>query len=188
MFEKANLERLKKISQKIEAIFKNCENGISEALKDEVTLQGSIMMKFVNIDELIKGIQKSNDLEALAVFSKDEIGAFNKTRNIASHEYEEINYDFMEIAIKDNLPPLKEKIDNSIKEYYANLDNQNKTEQSNDNEFNPLTNDDIDKIAENKNDSSALDEFRAKHSENSETDTDTDSDKGDKNKPKRNKQ
>lgn len=51
-------------------------------------------------------------------------------------------------------------------------------------EFNPLTNDDIDKLAENKNDSSALDEFRVKHSENSDTNTD----KNDGNKPRKNKQ
>lgn len=33
--DKANIERLKKISQKISAIFKNCENGIDQALMDE---------------------------------------------------------------------------------------------------------------------------------------------------------
>lgn len=47
--DKANIERLKKISQKIGAIFKNCENGIDEALMDEDTLQAAIMMKFINI-------------------------------------------------------------------------------------------------------------------------------------------
>ncbi len=124
MFKKASVERLKKISQKIGAIFKNCENGISYALKDEDTLQGAIMMKFVNIDELIKGIQKNDDLEALKIFSEDEIRAFSKTRNIASHEYEEINYEFIELAIKDHLPYLKEKIDNAVKSYYENLQNQ----------------------------------------------------------------
>ena len=122
MLEKTSVERLKKISQKIDAIFKNCQNGISQALRDEDTLQGAIMMKFVNIDELIKGIQKSNDLEALAIFDKDEIGAFNKTRNIASHEYEEIDFELIQMAIEKSLPHLKSKIDNAIKSYYENLE------------------------------------------------------------------
>lgn len=58
---------------------------------------------------------------------------------------------------------------------------------TNDNEFNPLSNETIDELVKNKNDSSALDEFRAKHGENLETDTNTDSDKGDKNSPRKNK-
>lgn len=62
-----------------------------------------------------------------------------------------------------------------------------KEKKSNDSEFNPLSNETIDELVKNKNDSSALDEFRAKHSENSETDTNTDSDKGDKNSPRKNK-
>lgn len=120
MLEKANIERLKKISQKIDCIFQICKNDIKKALRDEYVLQPAIMMKFINIDELVKGIQKSNDLEALAVFNKEEIGAFNKTRNIASHEYDEIDFDLIEMAIKDYLPPLKEKLDNVIKKYYEN--------------------------------------------------------------------
>ena len=91
--DKANIERLKKISQKIGAIFKNCENGIDEALMDEDTLQAAIMMKFIEIYTLAQGIQES------------------KTRNIASREYERLNYNLIKIAIEKHLPPIKERID-----------------------------------------------------------------------------
>ncbi|MCD8212908.1 MAG: DUF86 domain-containing protein [Campylobacter sp.] len=114
MSEKASMQRLKKISQKITSILNKCENGISEALSDEDVLQPAIMMQFVNIDELIKGIQESNDLEALALFSKEEIKSFSKTRNIASHEYEEVNYELINMAIKDYLPALRDRIDNFL--------------------------------------------------------------------------
>ncbi|ERJ24059.1 DUF86 domain-containing protein [Campylobacter concisus] len=115
MFEKASVERLKKISQKIGSILNKCSGGIYEALHDEDVLQPAIMMQFVNIDALLKGIQESNDLEALAIFTKEEIRAISTTRNIASHEYERLNLELIEIAIRDYLPILKEKIDKTIK-------------------------------------------------------------------------
>lgn len=105
--DKANIERLKKISQKIGAIFKNCENGIDEALMDEDTLQAAIMMKFINIYALVQGIQESND----ALFNKEDISSLSKTRNIALHEYERLNYNLIKIAIEKHLPPIKERID-----------------------------------------------------------------------------
>ena len=117
MFEKASIERLKKISQKITSILAKCENGIARALQDEDILQPAIMMQCVNIDELIKGIQESNDLEALSIFSKEEIKSFSKTRNTASHEYEQVNFELMEIAIRDYLPALKNRIDEAISKY-----------------------------------------------------------------------
>jgi len=111
MFEKASVERLKKISQKIGSILNKCSGGIYEALHDEDVLQPAIMMQFVNIDALLKGIQESNDLEALAIFTKEDIRAISTTRNIASYEYERLNLELIEIAIRDYLPILKEKID-----------------------------------------------------------------------------
>ena len=123
MFEKASVERLKKISQKIGSILNKCSGGIYEALHDEDVLQPAIMMQFVNIDALLKGIQESNDLEALAIFTKEEIRAISTTRNIASHEYERLNLELIEIAIRDYLPILKEKIDKTIKQKEACLEN-----------------------------------------------------------------
>ncbi len=81
------------------------------------------MMQFVNIDALLKGIQESNDLEALAIFTKEEIRAISTTRNIASHEYERLNLELIEIAIRDYLPILKEKIDKTIKQKETCLEN-----------------------------------------------------------------
>lgn len=117
MFEKANLERLKKISQKITSILKKCEIGTKQALADEDTLQPAIMMQFVNIHALLKGIQESNDLEALSIFSKEEVRAINATRNIASHEYEKLNFELIELSIENYLPKLNEKIKNAIIAY-----------------------------------------------------------------------
>jgi len=93
-------------------------------LADEKTAQPAIMMQFVNIDALIKGIQKNNDIEALAIFTKEMLCAISTTRNIAAHEYEELNFGAIEIAIRDYLPPLKKRIDEAIEAYYTNLKNQ----------------------------------------------------------------
>jgi hypothetical protein len=51
----------------------------------------------------------------LAIFTKEEIRAISTTKNIASHEYERLNLELIEIAIRDYLPILKEKIDKTIK-------------------------------------------------------------------------
>lgn len=117
MFEKSSVERLKMISDKISSILKKCEGGVAQALADEDVLQPAIMMQFINIHALLKGLQESNDLQALAIFSKDEIRAINATRNIASHEYERLNFELIEIAIKDYLPTLNQKIIDALKPY-----------------------------------------------------------------------
>ena len=115
MCGEGRIGRGKKISRERGAMLNKCSGGIYEALHDEDVLQPAIMMQFVNIDALLKGIQESNDLEALAIFTKEEIRAISTTRNIASHEYERLNLELIEIAIRDYLPILKEKIDKMIK-------------------------------------------------------------------------
>lgn len=119
MFERSSVERLKKISDKISSILKKCEGGVAQALADEDVLQPAMMIQFINIHihALLKGLQESNDLQALAIFSKDEIRAINATRNIASHEYERLNFELIEIAIKDYLPTLNQKIIDALKPY-----------------------------------------------------------------------
>ena len=107
--DKANIERLKKISQKIGAIFKNGENGIDEALMDEDTLQAAIMMKFINIYALVQGIQESNDLACLALFNKEDIASLSKTRNIASREYERLNYNLIKNSYRETFATNKRK-------------------------------------------------------------------------------
>ncbi len=117
MFERSSIERLKRISDKISSILNKCEGGVAQALADEDVLQPAIMMQFINIYALLKGLQESNDLQALAIFSKDEIRAINAARNIASHEYERLNFELIEIAIKDYLPTLNQKIIDALKPY-----------------------------------------------------------------------
>ena len=111
MIEKENLERLKKISNLINSISQKCENGISKALQDEILLKPSILMQFVYINQLINKIQQSNDLQALALFNKDEIKGFDKISDLALNNYEAIDLNLLEEFIRNNLPLLKEKID-----------------------------------------------------------------------------
>lgn len=112
---KSSVERLKKISSRISAILEICASGVEAALNDETIKQPAIMMHFINMHELLKGIQESNDIEALSIFAKDEVQALSKIRNIASHEYEKINFTLIKIAIEDILPQMKQKIDDEIK-------------------------------------------------------------------------
>ena len=94
---------------------------------DEDTLQAAIMMKFINIYALVQGIQESNDLACLALFNKEDIASLSKTRNIALHECERLNYNLIKIAIEKHLPPIKERIDKFLS---VNITKDKSTEQS----------------------------------------------------------
>lgn len=181
------IERLALISEKIETILEICENGIVAALDDKKIKRAAILMHLMACNEQLQKIQDSGDLQILSIFAPENIRGLRGVRNATAHDYEGVNLAIIEDVIRNYLPPLKEKIDNFIKEYYINLENENSNLQIHkiqEQEFNLLSNNDIDEIIKNKDDSSAMDEFRAKYSENSDTNTD----KNNGNKPRKNRQ
>ena len=115
MPEKANIERIKKILVAIDKIFKNCKDGVEIALKDEVTKQPAIIMQFINIHTMLKGILESGDIDCIGLFEKNDIKAINTTRNIAAHEYEELNYGLIQKAISERLPQIQKKLSEFVK-------------------------------------------------------------------------
>ena len=107
---KSSLERLKEISQKISAIFEICGDDIDASLSDETIIQPAIMMHFISIYELFRGIQEQNDIEALSLFSKEETQTLYRIRNIALYEYEKIDFSMIKIAIESHLPKIRQNI------------------------------------------------------------------------------
>ena len=63
----------------------------------------------------------SADHKILGLFTENEIKGLHTIRNIGAHDYDGLKLDVIEETIRLHLPPLKEKIDNFVKEYYVNL-------------------------------------------------------------------
>ena len=82
-------------------------------------IQPAIMMHFISIYELFRGIQEQNDIEALSLFSKEEtqtlyrirnIDNFNQVISIISKEDEKIDFSMIKIAIESHLPKIRQNI------------------------------------------------------------------------------
>lgn len=104
---------LNTIKTRIDYIFEICkESGsIKKALKDEKMAQSAIIMHLIASKEQLQRIQDSADIKALSIFSREDIRGLSAIRNIASHDYEGLNFDIIESVISDYLPHIKEKIE-----------------------------------------------------------------------------
>ncbi len=107
---------LQTMSLRIGYIQEICKDygGIVKALEDERNGQASIIMHLVVAKEQLQRIQDNGDLESLSIFEKDDIKGLSAIRNIASHDYEGLNFAIIENVIREYLPPLKERIDNFL--------------------------------------------------------------------------
>ena len=104
MYNKNDYERLKLISLKIEYILNNCNNGIMEALKDNITLRPAIMMHLISISEQFSKIK---DNKILSKFGKSDLKGAIDIRNFIAHDYEGINLSIIEFVIRERLPLIK---------------------------------------------------------------------------------
>lgn len=114
MCEIENIKRLEKISDRLSQILSICEDGITKALQDTKLKQPAIIMHLIASKEQLQKIQDSGDMETLSIFSKDDIRGLSAIRNIASHDYDGINFAIIEDVIRNALPTLKEKIDSFL--------------------------------------------------------------------------
>lgn len=114
MCDVENIKRVKKISDKISHILEICDNGIVKALEDTKLKQPAIIMHLISAKEQLQKIQDSGDIETLSLFSKEDIKGLSAIRNIASHDYDGINFSIIESVIREKLPTLKKKIDDFV--------------------------------------------------------------------------
>ncbi len=108
---------LQTMSLRINYILEICKEygGIVKALEDEKKAQASIIMHLVVAKEQLQRMQDDGDFEALSIFKKEDIQGLSAIRNIASHDYEGLNFAIIETVIREYLPPLKERVDNYLK-------------------------------------------------------------------------
>ena len=88
------IQKLREMLNRIEKIEIICEKnqGIVKALEEEVYSQPAIMMHLIVIQEQIIKLQNESEYDILSHFTKEDLRGIAGIRNIASHDYEGLNF------------------------------------------------------------------------------------------------
>lgn len=108
----ARVKFILKMIENIEAIIKR-HGSILDTLEDEVEAKPAILMSLLQIGETINKI----DSIILAKHSllDDAKGAYD-VRNFIVHDYEGVNIGLVELLLEDNIPNLKSKFIDILKD------------------------------------------------------------------------
>ncbi len=108
----ADKERLLHIKDSIETIEKFTHNITHEQYTEDYKLRLALVKLLEIIGEAATGITK----ETQEKFDEIEWIILKSMRNVLVHEYFGIDYKIIWNSIKNNIPTLKQKVDNIIKE------------------------------------------------------------------------
>lgn len=105
-------QRLLTILKKINFIDEICQanNGIVNALEDEINSRASVMMHLTSIAEQFDKLSKEGEFEILSQFDKQDLKGSYDIRTYIVHDYEGINLAVIEVVIREKLPNIKMKI------------------------------------------------------------------------------
>lgn len=106
------IQRFSEMLDRIQKIQELCQKngGISQALSDSLSAQPAIMMHFIIMQEQITKLQNDAEFALLEKISKENLRGLLAVRNIASHDYDGINFAIIEDIIRRNLPNLAKEI------------------------------------------------------------------------------
>ena len=118
MFEDKPKKRLEEMLERIEKIEQICESkkGISTALSDDTQAQPAIIMHLIVMQEQIAKLEKNAEYDILNKFSKESLKGLSAIRNIASYDYEGINFAIIENVIRQHLPDFKKNLQIVLKD------------------------------------------------------------------------
>lgn len=128
MSSEESLRRLSEIKSRISYIFELCkEVGVVKALKDTKEKQPAIIMHLIVCSENLQKLQDDFDINIAEIFTKEDIRGFKAIRNIASHDYEDLNLGIIEEVIRHKLPGIEKNISDFVSKYIQNQRNLTKT-------------------------------------------------------------
>ena len=107
------LERVQELLNRIENIEQICKDnkGIVSALSDELYSQPAIMMHLIVMQEQVAKLQLDSEYEVLSHISKGNLRGLAGVRNMASHDYEGLNFSIIENILRFYLPELKKELE-----------------------------------------------------------------------------
>jgi len=108
---KENISKIYSILEKIEYIEKNIntQNGIVNALSDEVTTHPAILMLLVGISEQFAKLKQHDDQELLSYFDNEDLKGMQDVRNFIAHEYDGVELAIIEWLLRNALLKLKQQ-------------------------------------------------------------------------------
>lgn len=105
--------RVEIIARKIDLInliIAECSGEVSVAMADEAKTRPAISMHLIAIAEQVNKLKEENSFEILEKFSKADLKGLNDLRNFIAHDYEGVDLDIVENAIRFGLPSLQKSI------------------------------------------------------------------------------
>ena len=113
-----NLQRLKNISERIENIYKLCDfsGNIIAAVEDKAFSEPAILMHIQICKENFEKIIYSGD-DISVIFSKQTLRSFKAIKSLLNGDFGDINSALLESIVRNNLPKIKENID----EYFLGI-------------------------------------------------------------------
>lgn len=116
------IRRLEIAIEKIDEIEKICNlKGVQKALEDESILKPAIMKHFDVIHQQFEKLEKDQEYKILSKFDEDELKGLRRVRNWSAHDYDNIENEIIEKTIRNDLPKLKENIQEILKEIKKEL-------------------------------------------------------------------
>ena len=110
------LRYVKSILERIDDIETACrENGgVVKALDTKIS-QSAIMLYLMRIHQQIEKLQKQGETAVLNLISPDIIEGIKRSRNIAAHDYDSLNFAIIEKTIRFDLPKIKAEFTQFLK-------------------------------------------------------------------------
>mgnify|MGYP002519034588 CR=1 FL=1 len=107
-----SLQRVREMLDRATLIEQICaENGgIVKSLQDSKLAQPAIIMHLIVIQEQIAKLQDNAEFDILNRFSRASLRGLATIRNIASHDYEGLNFSIIKEVIRSYLPAFKKEL------------------------------------------------------------------------------
>lgn len=93
------------------------KGNISLALSDIAVSRSAILMHLAAIAEQFDKLKKSNSIEILSEFDKDDLKGLYDIRTYIAHDYEGVNLAIIEWVLRYGLPKLKKQCEIVIERF-----------------------------------------------------------------------
>ena len=93
------------------------KGNISLALSDIAVSRAAILMHLAAISEQFDKLKKSNSIEILSEFDKDDLKGLYGIRTYIAHDYEGVNLAIIEWVLRYGLPKLKKQCEIVIERF-----------------------------------------------------------------------
>lgn len=116
MYDK--MKRLNKILEcinEIEYIMNNNTLKITQTIENRI-FKAAIRMNIVRIAEQFSKLKDDNEFKLLENFQSEDLKGINAVRNYIAHDYDSVDDNIIEDAVRCELPKIRNTIENIIKQ------------------------------------------------------------------------